>query len=207
MDLYPKIFIYVIIVLSAVIHEYAHGYVADSLGDPTPRLAGRLTLNPIVHMEMLGTVIVPIFLLLTSGIFIGWAKPVPIDPYRLKGKNALLKVSLAGPFSNFILAVFISFGLIAVNFAVPGIVKGTLLSALIAEIISVNIVLGLFNLIPVPPLDGSKVVDDLTHGRFLRSMASFGPLAPIIAIVVGMIIVPPLASVVFNLITLFGLAL
>ena len=79
-----RIFLYIIIILSAVIHEYSHGWIADRMGDKTARYAGRLTLNPLAHMDLWGTVIIPLFLLFTGGIFIGWAKPVPYNPYNIQ---------------------------------------------------------------------------------------------------------------------------
>ncbi len=87
-----KIFLYIIIVLSAVVHEYSHGWMANALGDPTAKREGRLTLNPIKHLDPMGTVIVPLFLLFFAGGFIGWAKPVPYNPYNLKGKHGSAKV-------------------------------------------------------------------------------------------------------------------
>ncbi len=207
-DIYSALFIYVVIVLSAVIHEYSHGYVADSLGDPTARMAGRLTLNPLAHMELFGTVLIPAILLLTSGSFLGWAKPVPVNPFRLRGKNALLKVSLAGPLSNFMIAILISGGVMVLHFLAPGVIpQNSTLSFLIAQIIYVNIVLAVFNLIPVPPLDGSKVLDDLMGGKFLPSMSAVGPVGIIVAILLGMMIIPPVASFIFNLITFSSFAL
>ena len=106
-----KLFLYFVIIISAVFHEYAHGLMAYNLGDETAYRAGRLTLNPLVHIDILGTIVVPLFLILTSGIFIGWAKPVPYNPYNLSDpKYGSLKVAAAGPAANLIIALF--FGLL-----------------------------------------------------------------------------------------------
>ena len=145
------ILIVVILILSVVIHEVAHGYAALWLGDTTAYYAGRLTLNPIKHLDMFGSVILPILLSFTGFIF-GWAKPVPYNPYNLKNRRwGELLVAVAGPASNIILALI--FGLI-IRFV--NLDAGLILVA--GLIVQVNIVLAIFNLIPIPPLDGSKIL-------------------------------------------------
>src|SRR4030042_1933150 len=149
-----KFFLYMVVVMSAVFHEYCHGWMANFLGDPTGKYAGRLTLNPLKHLDLMGTVIIPLFLLFFLGGFIGWAKPVPYNPYNLRDqKYGSTKVAFAGPGANFSLALI--FGLV-IRF-LP--VSQTLLIPL-TWIVYVNIFLGLFNLIPLPPLDGSKLLMD-----------------------------------------------
>ena len=141
----------VILILSIIIHEVAHGYAANSLGDPTARLAGRLTLNPVPHIDLMGSIVIPALLIFTqSPIMFGWAKPVPYNPYNLKAKRwGEALVAVAGSATNIFLAVI--FGLL-VRFG-GGVLDETALS-LAATITFVNLFLGLFNLIPFPPLDG-----------------------------------------------------
>lgn len=151
------VFQIIVLVLSAVIHEVSHGLVAERLGDPTARNAGRLTLNPLKHLDLYGSFILP-FLLILSGspVVLGWAKPVPFNPHNLKNpeKGAAL-IALAGPLSN--LAVAIILALVYRLLTVFQLVNESAL--LFAEIaIYINIVLAIFNLIPIPPLDGSKLL-------------------------------------------------
>ena len=159
MDPTTAIFFIIILFLSIVIHEYAHAYVAYSLGDPTAKYAGRLTLNPIPHIDFFGTILLPMLLILSSSPFLfGWAKPVPINPYNFKDqKYGQAKVAIAGPAANLFLALI--FGLLiritvaneALYFLMP-------LIPLFVAIVFINILLALFNLLPIPPLDGSHIL-------------------------------------------------
>jgi len=150
------IFLIAILIFSIVIHEVAHGAMANYLGDPTAKNAGRLTLNPIKHLDLFGSIIIPLFLVLTgSGIIIGWAKPVPINPYNFRDqKYGQAKVALAGPGANF--GVALAFGLV-LRF-LPGLVNIPNLYVMFSYIVFINILLALFNLIPIPPLDGSHIL-------------------------------------------------
>ncbi len=141
---------YLVIVPSAIFHEYMHGFMAERLGDPTARYAGRLTLNPLAHIDPIGTVLLPI-LLIPTGFLFAYAKPVPYNPYNLRNqRTGPVWVALAGPFANVLLALV--FGLL-VRYDIGG---GALEAfALIAY---ANIMLCVFNLVPIPPLDGSKVL-------------------------------------------------
>ncbi len=149
------IFQIAILIMSVVIHEVSHGLVADKLGDPTAKLAGRLTLNPLKHLDLFGSVIVPALSYFLGGFIFGWAKPVPYNPYNLRpGRWSEASVALAGPASNFILAVI--FGLFVRYGIGHGFNEATLhISSLI---VFVNILLMVFNLMPIPPLDGSKIL-------------------------------------------------
>ena len=153
MDITSAIFVVAIIIFSAIIHEVMHGYVADMLGDPTARYAGRLTLNPIPHIDLFGSIILPVMLALShSPIFFGYAKPVPYNPYNLRhGRFSEAFVSGAGPLSNLVIALI--GGLIIRS----GIVEQA--NDIVFLVVSVNIMLFLFNLIPIPPMDGSKVFE------------------------------------------------
>lgn len=139
--------------LAIVLHEVAHGYVALRLGDPTAQYAGRLTLNPIKHIDIWGSVLIPFMLIASgAGFVFGWAKPVPVNYYNLRyGKWGPVLVALAGPATNFILVVL--FGVLAR--LSPGV---TALPFLFGTVASINSVLMFFNLLPVPPLDGSRIL-------------------------------------------------
>ena len=144
----------VVLILTIIVHEIAHGYAALLLGDPTAQQEGRLTLNPIPHIDIFGTLIVPGILLLTgSGILFGWAKPVPYNPYNLKGRWGEAIVAAAGPGINIALAVV--FGLL-LRFG--GDMLPASLLPFFRVVIPVNLFIAFFNLIPIPPLDGSKIV-------------------------------------------------
>ncbi len=148
-------------IMAVVFHEFAHGWVANRWGDPTAKLNGRLTLNPIPHMDLIGTLIFPIINMLSGmSLLIGWAKPVPINPTRFKKYRAgLFWVSLAGPGMNFSLAILSAFAFCALNAWVPRdfYLHEPLMNMAYVSV-TLNYALGIFNLIPLPPLDGSKIV-------------------------------------------------
>ena len=171
--------------LAITVHEYAHGLVADRLGDPTPRIAGRLSLNPIKHLDPVGTIV----FFLTR--MIGWAKPVPVNPLNLKnGERSMVWVALAGPFSNLLLAVvgkvlyegFFSAGLhqsLPQSWSLP-------LLLMIRTGIMLNLALALFNLIPIPPLDGGRILlGALPKGHSLAWLENYGFIILILLIFTG----------------------
>lgn len=147
----------VILIFSAILHEVAHGYVADRLGDPTARLMGRLTLNPQKHIDPFYSILLPLILILSnSPVVFGAAKPVPVDPFNLKeGRRDVALVSLAGPLTNICLAILASLLIRLLNLQVS-LITFTLLP-LLYSIVKMNLILAIFNLLPIPPLDGSKV--------------------------------------------------
>ncbi|MFT7328126.1 MAG: Zn-dependent protease [Crocinitomicaceae bacterium] len=160
MNIESIIFI-IVLIISVILHEVAHGYMADRLGDPTPRLAGRLSLNPLVHIDWLGSVVLPLFLVISGSPFlIGWAKPVPFNPYNLSSKRwGGLLVAIAGPITNLMLALL---GALALHFA--GFGQGGIY--LLQSLIITNIALAIFNLVPIPPLDGHHILFALIPERF-----------------------------------------
>ncbi|MCK5475422.1 MAG: site-2 protease family protein [Candidatus Pacebacteria bacterium] len=153
-----QIFSFVILIFSIVIHEFAHGWMANSLGDPTAKFMGRLTLNPIAHIDLVGSVILPLFLLLSgSSYMFGWAKPVPYNPYNLRDKKkGELLVAVAGPVSNLMIALI--FGIIIRMLLLQGYAIDNNIIIMFGIIVLYNVLLAVFNLVPIPPLDGSKVL-------------------------------------------------
>jgi Zn-dependent protease len=149
--------------MSIVIHEVAHGYMANWLGDPTARLADRLTLNPIKHIDPLGSIIIPTFLFLTNaGLLFGWAKPVPYNPYNLKNQRwGEALVAIAGPGTNMLLAAIFA---LVVRFGAGAGVSVAFLD-IANYIVYINVLLACFNMLPIPPLDGSKVLAALLPYR------------------------------------------
>lgn len=195
-----------ILIFSAIIHEYAHGYMAYKLGDNTAKFMGRLTLNPLSHVEVFGSIILPITMILSGMNFVlGWAKPVPYNPNNLDDqKFGDSKVALAGPASNFFLAVI--FGLIirfipisidtktsliimylsGQNLELLQVMHGFFLGSLLlvsAIICLTNIFLGIFNLIPIPPLDGSKIITVFLNRELRDKWLSYEKYGMIILII------------------------
>jgi Zn-dependent protease len=159
MDFLSLIFYFIIIIPSAIIHEYAHGWMAWMLGDPTAKYAGRLSLDPRVHIDKWGTILLPIFLYFVSGgsFVFAYAKPVPYNPYNLKDQKwGPAIVGLAGPMANIATALVFS-----IFIRVAGIPSSSFIFSIISFftlIVYANIVLAIFNLMPIPPLDGSKIL-------------------------------------------------
>lgn len=181
-----------LIVVSITTHEASHGFVADRLGDPTAREAGRLTLNPIPHIDPFFTVLLPLFLLLTgTGIIFGGARPVPVDVSRLRNpRRDWALVGAAGPLSN----VAIAFGvaLILALLTHAGIVApGSRLATILAVGIFANVLLAIFNLLPIPPLDGSRVVQYVLSGPLLAAYQRLESVG-LIMLVVLVLFFPPL---------------
>lgn len=192
------IFQVVILVMSVVVHEVSHGYAARALGDKTAEYQGRLTLNPVPHIDLWGSIIIPLLLLFSnSGFVIGWAKPVPYNPYNLKNQRwGEALVAIAGPISNFLLAIifglFIRFGLVPLS-ALP----------IVISIVAINLVLGVFNLIPLPPLDGSKVLFSILPARLIHlreQLERYGLVLALIFILFLWKYIAPVVTWIFSLI-------
>ena len=200
----------IVLVITFTIHELAHAWTATQLGDETPRQYGRLTLNPLAHLDPMGSL-----LLLVAGF--GWAKPVPINPYALQRRTpaGVMWVSLAGPFSNLVMAIL---GAIPFRMGLVSVYDGLTstrailptLSQIMVQFVLINLLLCLFNLIPLAPLDGEKIVNFFLPPNLAKVFDQIRPYGPIILIVVvmvgplfgvdiiGMIIMPPLRAL-FNL--------
>lgn len=164
----------VILAFSVILHEVAHGFVADKLGDPTARLYGRLTLDPRKHIDPIMTILLPLVLIITgSSVIFGAAKPVPVDPFNLReGRKDLALVSLAGPLTNILLALLAT-GIVKMLFAFSPEAPMEIANILFM-MITYNISLAVLNLFPIPPLDGSKVFALLLPERTANVYLSFG---------------------------------
>lgn len=205
MNIAIVIFEFIVLIFSAVLHEVAHGYVAEHLGDPTARNAGRLTLNPLVHLDPFGSVLMPLLLYFASGgaFFFAAAKPVPYDPRNLKDpRTGAAKIAVAGPATNLLLAL--AFGMfirILIYFPVPNFFL-----VLLAIIVYLNILLGLFNLVPIPPLDGSRILFALIPPspgayRAMYFLERWGLLLVLIFVFFGFQIIVPVVNALFTIFT------
>ncbi|MBM3251772.1 MAG: site-2 protease family protein [Candidatus Omnitrophica bacterium] len=188
----------IILFVSIIIHEISHGWVANKLGDPTARYSGRLTLNPLAHIDPFGTIILPLLLIVMGSPFLfGYAKPVPINFYNLKNpKRDMIWVGLSGPISNILLAVVSSL-----------IIRAVSLPQFFYEIVAfgvwINLILAVFNLIPIPPLDGSRVVFGLLPYKYsipYARLEQFGFIIIFLLIFSGLFrqIIFPIVTVLAN---------
>jgi len=196
-----------ILVFSVVVHEVSHGIIAEKLGDSTARLAGRLTLNPLPHLDPFGSILLPAFLwIATAGqIILGSAKPVPVNFANLRHpKRDMVLVSLAGPGSNFLLAIVcalpLRFGLFNLS---------SLGGQFLLQVVIINVVLGVFNLIPIPPLDGSKVLAGVLNEKYLPwlfSLERWGFVLIIVFLYLGLLNAILLPIITFFLKYVVGLS-
>lgn len=175
----------IVLAIAFTIHEFAHAWTADRFGDDTPRSNGRLTLNPLSHLDPIGSL-----MLLVAGF--GWAKPVPINPYALGRSSplAVMWVSLAGPLSNFIMAVLMAIP-VRIIIANPGLVDFAaqpFLLLLVENFILINLSLMLFNLLPIAPLDGSKIAVAVlpeSWGQVVEQISNYGPIVLLLVVFLG----------------------
>jgi len=204
MDPILVVFQLIILIFSVIIHEVSHGVVALGLGDPTAKLSGRLTLNPIVHLDLFGSIFLPFLSLLGTGgqLAFGYAKPVPYNPYLLKDQKwGPALVALAGPAANILLAIGIAlvWRLTNLFYLVPGQITQLVVIAL-----AVNVVLAVFNSVPIPPLDGSKIIAPFLpaawlNSNFWRMLEQQGMLIVFLFILFGFAILSPLISLIIRL--------
>jgi len=221
MDFAPvirQVIISVIPILFAIIlHEVSHGFVAEKLGDPTARMMGRLTLNPIAHIDPFGTIIMPIALFIfTNGQFVfGYAKPVPINPFNFRNPKRDMAISAAaGPGVNIVLAVLsvlaLKYLLLPVSGVLPDDVTGSVLKPLalmLSANVSVNVILAAFNLIPVPPLDGGRILMGLLPQRqaeIVGRIEPYGMIVVILLVATGLtrVIVLPVIRLIMHVLEL-----
>lgn len=175
----------ILVLISAIVHEVSHGVVAGWFGDRTAEEEGRISLNPIVHIDLFSSILLPLFLRLAgSPIVFGAAKPVPVNFNRMSSPRlGMFLVSLAGPFSNFILATLCA---LVINFDLTNAISGPILK----QLALINVILGTFNLIPIPPLDGSKLLASLLPDRVMYTILSleqYGFLLVLIFLMLGIL--------------------
>ncbi|MBW3660114.1 MAG: site-2 protease family protein [Gemmatimonadetes bacterium] len=184
------LFLLPLLLLSVVVHEVAHGVAAEWWGDPTARMLGRITLSPLPHIDLFGSILVPGLLLLTgSGVLFGWAKPVPVTPQNYRDRKwGDITVSLAGPASNVALAGGLAGVLVAVGWLTGGNIP-RIVWMVGSYGIFLNFILAVFNLIPIPPLDGSHVVANLLPPRAAYAYRSMGQIG--LFIVLGLLFLLP----------------
>jgi Zn-dependent protease len=192
--------IFLVLLFSLTVHEAAHALTADRLGDPTARLLGRVSLNPAVHVDPIGTIVFPLIAIITNLPVLGWAKPVPVNVTRLRGhwKRKYMLIAAAGPASNLVLAVIASILLHVIP--VSGrLAEATLgpLGAVLREAVYLNVLLAVFNMVPVPPLDGGNVLAGVLRGPVADMYDRLRPYGFIILYglmftgILTMIILPP----------------
>ena len=180
-----------VILLALSVHESAHGWMAERFGDPTARMQGRITLNPIAHIDPIGTVVFPLMLALMGAPVFGWAKPVMVNPHNLRNpRKDGIYIAAAGPISNIIMAIGgIVVFIILKQTGIVGSIYVTSRSAeaitiLLLNLILINIFLAIFNLLPIPPLDGSRILEGILEGEALRTFKKIEPYGFMILIAV-----------------------
>lgn len=190
------IFQILVVLFSVVIHEVSHGLMAYSLGDPTAKRLGRLTLNPLPHLDLFGSILLPMLTWALGGFIFGYAKPVPYNPLLLRDrKYGPAKVGFAGPASNIVIALV--FGLI-LRF-LPLSLQSTILPSLFSFIVLLNLILAIFNLLPVPPLDGHWLLLTAIPDRFYRFRVWYMRYGLVLFLIVLILVFPVIFPLVFKL--------
>lgn len=175
----------IIVLFSIILHEVAHGYAAYIQGDETAYRAGRLTLNPLPHIDVIGSVIVPLFAFFTAGTFFGWAKPVPYNVHNIRTRMGVAFVAAAGVLTNILIAIVAG---IAFKLLLAGGVMSNGVGSALYTIIGVNISLAFFNLIPIPPFDGMSILQALFPRLHIRSQVIYSPFYMVGAIIVASVL-------------------
>ena len=173
---------FTVLLLSLSFHEAAHAWSADVLGDPTARHLGRVSLNPVVHIDPIGTLLFPLIAMFTNLPLIGWAKPVPVNPSNLHGhwKRKYMMIAAAGPASNIVLAVIAAIGLRLIGWDGGATAVTEQIRVFLSMMIVLNVLLAVFNMLPIPPLDGGNVLMGLLRGRASELFNSIRPFGMII---------------------------
>ncbi|MCU7819160.1 MAG: site-2 protease family protein [gamma proteobacterium symbiont of Lucinoma myriamae] len=198
-----KITIWILPVLLAVsLHEAAHAWMANKKGDSTARLSGRLTFNPLKHIDPIGTILVPILMIVFTGFAFGWAKPVPVDVRNLKNpQKDMMWVALAGPASNFIMAIMWAVFLNVSIFFVDNSSSVSLFFLLMPVAgITINVILGVLNLLPIPPLDGGRIMSGLLSPRASMQYSKIEPYG--FFIIIALMLTGLLSNIIFPVINL-----
>jgi Zn-dependent protease len=182
-DIFRIVVQFAVVLFALSVHESAHAWVADKCGDPTARLQGRISLNPIPHVDLFGTIIIPILLVIAHAPVFGWAKPVMINPYNFRNRRRDgMLVAAAGPASNLLVAGTTI--LIFLALKGTGLLTSPPLFTILLFLIIINIYLAVFNLIPIPPLDGSGVLEGVLKGNALRAYEQIKPYGFFILIII-----------------------
>jgi len=173
---------FTVLLLSLSFHEAAHAWSADALGDPTARRLGRVSLNPVVHIDPIGTLLFPLIAMFTNLPLIGWAKPVPVNPANLHGhwKRKYMMIAAAGPASNLVLAVIGAIGVRIIGFEGGTNPATSQIFQFLLMMVVLNVLLAVFNMLPVPPLDGGNVLMGLLRGRASELFNTVRPFGMII---------------------------
>ena len=210
-DVYGVVITFVVLLLSLTFHEAAHAMSADMLGDPTARRLGRVSLNPVVHIDPIGTLLFPLIALLTNVPILGWAKPVPVNPGNLHGhwKRKYMLIAAAGPASNLVLAVAGAVGLHLIGFQGGSMPATAQIFDFLRVLVTINVLLAVFNMVPVPPLDGGNVLAGLLDGQasvMFNRLRPYGMVILYALLLSGILwrIIDPVQVAIFRALGLLG---